>query len=98
MSGGSWEYFYARLDDVATRLCSSRDPLRRAFGKHLEKCSEALHDIEWVDSGDYGIGDEAKAIKVALGKDSPALVLEESRKHAEAALEQLKSALAELPK
>ena len=38
-----------------------------------------------------------KAIKAALGPDGPALVLSESRKQAEAALEQLKAALADCP-
>jgi len=36
-----------------------------------------------------------KAIKAVLGTDGPALVLSESRKQAEAALEQLKAALAD---
>ena len=97
MSGGSWDYFYERLEEVASRLQCERDPLRKAFGSHLQKCAKALHDIEWVDSCDYGKGDEVKAIKAALGSDGPALVLSESRKQAEAALEQLKAALADCP-
>ena len=97
MSGGSWDYFYGRLEEVASRLQCERDPLRKAFGSHLQKCAKALHDIEWVDSCDYGKGDEVKAIKAALGPDGPALVLSESRKQAEAALEQLKAALADCP-
>ena len=95
MSGGSWDYFYGRLEDVASRLQCERDPLRKAFGAHLQKCAKALHDIEWVDSCDCLPGDEVKAIKAVLGTDGPALVLSESRKQAEAALEQLKAALAD---
>ena len=95
MSGGSWGYFFGRLDDVASRLQCERDPLRKAFGAHLQKCAKALHDIEWVDSGDCSPGDEVKAIKAALGPDCPALVLSEARKQAESALEQLKAALAD---
>lgn len=92
MSGGSWDYFYGRLEEVASRLQCERDPLRKAFGSHLQKCAKALHDIEWVDSCDCGPGDDVKAIKAALGTDGPALVLSESRKQAEAAVEQLKAA------
>ena len=95
MSGGSWDYFYGRLGDVALRLQCERDPLRKAFGSHLQECARALHDIEFVDSGDYSPGDEVKAIKAVLGSEGPALVLSESRKQAEAALEQLKAALAD---
>ena len=95
MSGGSWDYFYGRLEDVALRLQCERDPLRKAFGLHLQKCAKALHDIEWVDSCDCSPGDEVNAIKAVLGTDGPALVLSESRKQAEAALEQLKAALAD---
>lgn len=95
MSGGSWDYFYGRLEYVASRLQCECDPLREAFGSHLQQCAKALHDIEWVDSGDYSPGDEVKAIKAVLGTDGHALVLSEARKQAEAALEQLKAALAD---
>ena len=66
MSGGSWDYFYGRLEDVASRLQCERDPLRKAFGSHLQKCAKALHDIEWVDSSDCSPGDEVESIKAAL--------------------------------
>lgn len=67
MSGGSWEYFYHKLDDVASRLQQDHaSPIRRAFGDHLAKCSKALHDIEWVDSCDYGKGEELPAIRAVL--------------------------------
>ena len=97
MSGGSWDYFYGQLEEVAARLQCERDPLRKAFGSHLKKCAKALHDIEWVDSCDSSPGDEVMAIKAALGPDGPALVLSEARKQAEVALEQLKVALADCP-
>ena len=95
MRGGSWDYFYGRLEDVASRLQCERDTLRKAFGSHLKKCANAMRDIEWVDSGDCSPGDEVKAIKAVLGPECPALVLSEARKQAEAALEQLKAALAD---
>ena len=92
---GRWYYFYGRLEDFASRMQGESDPLRKAFGSHLQKCAKALHDIEWVDSCDCSPGDEVNAIKAVLGTDCPALVLSESRKQAEAALEQLKAALAD---
>ena len=63
MSGGSWDYFCFSMDDVADRLCGEKDPLRRAFGEHMRKCSAAMKAIEWHDSGDWGPDDEAKALK-----------------------------------
>jgi hypothetical protein len=98
MSGGSWDYFCWKLEEVASRLQRERDPLRRAFGSHLQKCAKALYDIERVDSSDCAPGDEVKAIKVALGSDGPALILSEAKGEAEAALERLKAALAETKK
>jgi hypothetical protein len=77
MSGGSMDYLYRRLKDVADELQEkSQTPLRRAFGKHLELVSGALHDIEWVDSCDYGGGDEIEAIEKALGKPSKEMQIE----------------------
>ncbi len=95
MSGGSWDYFYSRLEEVAARLQGEREPIRVAFGKHLQKCADALHAIEWVDSGDSGEGGEVAAINAALGKNTPVLVLDETRKQAEAALSQLTKAIQE---
>lgn len=69
-----------------------------AFGSHLQKCAKAMHDIEWVDSGDCGDGDEVKAIIAALGKDGPTLVLHEVQKRAEQSLNELQAALKNLPK
>lgn len=68
MSGGAWDYFYRGLDDVVDRLETCKDPLRRALGEALRPFIAALHDIEWVDSGDYGRGREHDAIRAALGE------------------------------
>jgi len=40
----------------------------RAFAAHLRKVSKALHDLEWVWSGDYGEGDEIPAIMACITK------------------------------
>jgi hypothetical protein len=65
MSGGSMNYIYSKLEYEATFAADT--PERRAFAKHLKLVAKALHDIEWVDSGDYGPGDENAAIRACLG-------------------------------
>lgn len=64
MSGGSMNYLYSRLEYEASFRMDT--PERRAFSKHLKLVAKALHDIEWVDSGDYGPGDENEAIRACL--------------------------------
>ena len=77
MSGGSWDYVYGKVQDTAESLQHSPDALRRAFGDHLSLCAKALHDIEWVDSCDYGKGGERPAIEAALGVQARVLELEQ---------------------
>jgi hypothetical protein len=71
MSGGSYNYAYSALENLATDILTSRginkSPQRLAFAKRLMLMAKAAHDIEWVDSGDYGPGDEMESIKEALG-------------------------------
>lgn len=64
MSGGSMNYLYSKLEYEAS--FKEDTPERRAFAKHLKLVAKALHDIEWVDSGDYARGDEAEAIRACL--------------------------------
>lgn len=40
--------------------------LRERFADHLEKVMAAMKEIEWVDSGDCGPGDEVEAINEVL--------------------------------
>ena len=77
MSGGSYDYLYAKVDDMASRLCGSKDPMRRAFAKHLELVSKAMYAVEWVDSGDCISGDEHKSINEVLGANLVPMVLQE---------------------
>ena len=70
MSGGSMDYLYSR---VVEANFDENTPERVAFAKHLIKFAKALHDIEWVDSCDYGPGDENESIRACLGD---ALILE----------------------
>ena len=84
MSGGSWEYFTFKCDDVANNLESDGDPLRRAFGNHMRLVAKAMHDIEWVDSSDMGPGDDREAIQAVLGDSAQIreieVLLEDGRK------------------
>jgi len=64
MSGGSMNYLYSRLEYAEF---TADTPERRAFARHLKLVAKALHDIEWVDSGDFGPGDENEAIRACLG-------------------------------
>lgn len=88
MSGGSYDYAYCKIDDFTGSL-QRTTPLRKAFASHLAKVSKAMHDIEWVDSGDCAEGDEAAAIRAVLGKDGDAMELEEVVKDARIVLSQL---------
>lgn len=88
MSGGSMRYLYSRLEHEASFVEDT--PERKAFAKHLKLVAKALHDIEWVDSGDYGPGDENAAIRACL---SEAATLEAA---VEAAHEARKALTAEL--
>lgn len=78
-------YLYSKLEYDGTFDINT--PERRAFKEHLALVAKALHDIEWVDSGDYGPGDENKAIRACLAKTK---VLEAPIQHAEETLQELK--------
>lgn len=90
MSGGSWSYGYDHIDEMALRLIESKEPLRRALGRHMQKVSRAMHDIEWVDSCDNSPGDEVAAIEDVLGDNAKALTLAEVVRSARVIMEQLK--------
>jgi hypothetical protein len=81
-------YLYSKLEYEANFCQNTLE--RRAFAKHLELVAKALHDIEWVDSGDSPPGSENEAIRACLG-DGAMLktVVEEAQ-------ETLKSLTAEL--
>jgi hypothetical protein len=64
MTGGSMNYLYSQLQYAEFKEDTH---LRKLFREHLNKVAEALHDIEWVDSADYGPGDEEAAIIACLG-------------------------------
>lgn len=88
MSGGSYLYAYGYVDAMAgqVRERHSGSALHLAFADHLDKVSKAMHDLEWVDSCDYGKGDEAEAIRAVL---SPTAELEAATSLARRALAEL---------
>ena len=94
MSGGSYDYAYHRVDDMADAMAHrSRDvtPLRRAFIEHLRLVSRAMYAVEWNDSGD-GV-DEDTAIRAVLGDRADSAALEFARYDALAACDALAAAL-----
>lgn len=79
MSGGRYDYLYRQVRDMADQIAtddpSARGLLREAFRLHLELVADAMHAIEWVDSGDWGAGDEVKAIEACLKPEHVIAVL-----------------------
>jgi hypothetical protein len=51
--------------------------------------SKAMHDIEWVDSSDYGPGDEIEAIEAVFGDTSKARRIEVLNADAEKLIKKL---------
>jgi len=63
------EYLCYKVDEVADMLVNEKSPARRAFGEHLKKVAHALHEIEWVDSGDKSSPDDINAIRGVFEDD-----------------------------
>lgn len=77
MSGGSYDYICFKISELKDTISKqSTDPRRAAFARLMALVGEAMHDIEWVDSCDYGAGDEHKAIDevFAFLKASPEII------------------------
>ena len=60
MSGGSYNYFYRDLDEIYIE--GQDNPRRKALQEVIDLLKGAMHDVEWVDSSDYGKGDEYESI------------------------------------
>ena len=96
MSGGSYDYSFYKVEEMADSLShKGNSPLRRAFAKHLALVAKAMHDIEWVDSSDYGKGDDDEAIRAVL--NSTANEKEIIYEDAKEVIAQLKSLLKQQP-
>lgn len=84
MSGGSLDYAYQRVRDLADAIERHADrPEHRAFAAHLHKVAAAAKALEWVWSGDCGPGDEIELIRAIL--DPNELALAELKQVTEAA-------------
>ncbi len=90
MSGGSMDYLYRRVEDANIYVESD---LHQAFIEHLQLVAKALHDIEWVQGGDYGKGDDLEAIRAVLGKDADQLALKVAIRNAEVMAARLQCAI-----
>jgi len=96
VSGGSYNYLYRKVIEVAETLSDSNQPdYRKAFAKHLVFIANALHDIEWVDSSDMGNGADKEAIMQCISMQD---VLKEAIENAEYAKENLEDILDEARK
>lgn len=73
MSGGSLNYLYQKVEEAVDLLenewAGMGHPLEESIevlAGHLKLVAKAMHDMEWVLSGDYGPGDEVEAVKAML--------------------------------
>jgi uncharacterized membrane protein YfbV (UPF0208 family) len=93
MSGGALGYTYTKIYDAAETICvRATCPEHKAFANHLKKVAKALHDIEWVFSGDTVPGNEMASIMNVI---SSAQILEEALKDAKEAYAHLADAIKE---
>lgn len=69
--------------EEAAAVLRSVDAERAWLVRVLRAVGKAAHDVEWVDSGDYGPGDEVEAIRAVRA------VLEVSQKRSRAHVEDL---------
>jgi len=66
MSGGSYNYAYCKVQDMADSLINQKEPFRQAFGKHLQEVAKAMKAVEWVDSCDCSYPHDLEAIEKVL--------------------------------
>ncbi len=92
MSGGSLDYICFKVEEAASSIRSRATCAEhRAFAAHLAKVAEALHDIEWVFSGDTRTPREIPAIMAVISKSE---VIEASLESARAARDELTALIA----
>ena len=88
MSGGSLNYSYEKINQAAEDLrFRAHTPLQKAMARHLDLVSKAMHDIEWVISGDYGEGDDEATIRAVLGEHAELIQVIKEAFEAKEALE-----------
>jgi len=72
MSGGSHDYAYMKLEEIANSFYTEPEKptyveARKKVADILRLMSKVCHDIEWIDSSDYG-QDEWKEVLKNLDK------------------------------
>jgi hypothetical protein len=82
MSGGSMDYADLRVEEAANSF-RLNTPRRKAFRKLMFLVAKAMHDIEWVDSGDCSEGSENAAIDACLTFNPARELLNEIKAEAE---------------
>jgi hypothetical protein len=76
MSGEAFQGLEYPLYDAIITITAQHKPLYTAFAKHLELVKQALHDVNYVISGDMSEGKEVEAIKACLGEHWQELTLQ----------------------
>jgi len=75
---------YHSLDEVADALQYTEYPHRRILAPLFRKLAKIMHDVEWLDSNDYGknnLPTEERLIRELLGEEAyKALMLEDIEK------------------
>ena len=69
MSGGAYEYKYKEIEGLAEMLSPTYDkyqPFRKRVAEVLRQVARLCHDVEWIDSGDYG-EEDWKNVEIWLG-------------------------------
>jgi hypothetical protein len=99
VSGGSYDYAYRHVEEVAGQIASAHanDPLALAFADHLRKVATAMHAVEWADSCDWSWEDAIGPMRAVV---HPGAELEQARAmaaRAHAALGALLTASGEAP-
>lgn len=64
MSGGSYDYFYGRMQDTLEDI-KHKHPHSRVylqFYKLMKQAAQVFYEIEWADSGDTNPEDAKKSI------------------------------------
>lgn len=81
MSGGALDYASYNLDKIAQSILrEGKTPQHKALAVHIMKVSKAVHDLEWMLSGDTSPGSETEAIEAVLHPGDVLAVLVEEGK------------------
>jgi len=82
---------WLRIEGAGVALANYRDPLRQAFGEHLQLVATACYQLAKTLDGDNAPGSEHDAIRATLGGTGPTLLAMIGQ--AKVAQEQLRRAL-----